>query len=84
MKVTKREFERFQRRLLKLKPIEFMGVAHILGIQLFRDEKEEEPFSFEEVYKKVLEKFKELSRRKRLNLDRILRAAIEKEDDSND
>lgn len=75
--------ERFQRQLLQLEPVEFIGVARILGVQLFDLEKKE-PLPFEELFIGLLEKYKRLSRRQRKNLDKILRAATKKEDDSND
>ena len=62
--------ERFQRQLLQLEPIEFLGVAKILGIQLI---KEEEPLTFEEVFPLLVEKYAALNRRQRRNLHKMLR-----------
>lgn len=62
--------ERFQRQLLQLEPIEFLGVAKILGIQLI---KEEEPLTFEEVFSLLVEKYAALNRRQRRNLHKMLR-----------
>ena len=62
--------ERFQRQLLQLEPIEFLGVAKILGIQLI---KEEEPLTFEEVFSLLVEKYAALNRRQRKNLHKMLR-----------
>ena len=75
--------ERFQRQLLQLEPVEFIGVARILGVQLLVPETME-PVPFEELFIRVLEAYKKLSRRQRNNLDRIMRAATKKEEDSND
>lgn len=75
--------ERFQRQLLQLEPIEFIGVARILGVRLF-DSDMMEPIPFEELFIRVLEEYKRLTRRQRKNLEKILRAATKKEDDSND
>lgn len=75
--------ERFQRQLLQLEPVEFIGVARILRVQLFNPDTME-PVPFEELFIRVLEEYKKLSRRQRKNLDRILRAATKKEEDSND
>ena len=75
--------ERFQRQLLQLEPVEFIGVARILGVQLFVPDTME-PVPFEELFIRVLEAYKKLSRRQRKNLDRIMRAATKKEEDSND
>ena len=62
--------ERFQRQLLQLEPIEFLGVAKILGVQLI---KEEEPLIFEEVFPLLVEKYAALNRRQRKNLNKMLR-----------
>ena len=62
--------ERFQRQLLQLEPIEFLGVAKILGVQLI---KEEEPLTFEEVFPLLVEKYAALNRRQRRNLHKMLR-----------
>lgn len=62
--------ERFQRQLLQLEPIEFLGVAKILGVQLI---KEEEPLTFEEVFPLLVEKYAALNRRQRKNLHKMLR-----------
>ena len=75
--------ERFQRQLLQLEPVEFIGVARILGVRLLNPDTIE-PIPFEELFIRVLEEYKKLSRRQRKNLDKILRAATKKEEDSND
>ncbi len=75
--------ERFQRQLLQLEPVEFIGVARILGVRLFNPDTIE-PIPFEELFIRVLEEYKKLARRQRKNLDKILRAATKKEEDSND
>ena len=62
--------ERFQRLLLQLEPIEFLGVAKILGVQLIL---EEEPLTFEEVFPLLVEKYAALNRRQRRNLHKMLR-----------
>ncbi len=63
--------ERFQRQLLQLEPIEFLGVAKILGVQLIKEE--EEPLTFEEVFPLLVEKYAALNRRQRKNLHKMLR-----------
>ena len=75
------KIERLQRRLLQLEPLEFIGVVRLLGIGLMEGE---EPKLFEQMYGEVLEKYGKLSRRQRQNFDRILSAATQKKDDSND
>jgi len=78
-----KDIKGFQRQLLQLEPVEFIGVARILGVQLFDVEKNE-PMMFDEIFADMMEKYAGLSRKQRRNLERLLRAATKKEDDSND
>ena len=73
--------ERFQRQLLELEPVEFLGVATILGVKVVSENEEKTPLSFEEVFVNLLESYRRLSRRKRKNLHRLLEAAVKKEND---
>ncbi len=68
--------KRFQRQLLQLEPIEFLGVAKILGVQFFEDEEEKEPRDFEVVFGEVCGKYAALNRRQRRNLDKLLRPVV--------
>ena len=68
--------KRFQRQLLQLELIEFIGVAKILGIKLYEDEEEKKARQFEEVFPEMVEKYASLSRRQRRNLDKLLRPVI--------
>lgn len=68
--------KRFQRGLLQLELIEFIGVAKILGVNLFEDEEEKVARQFEEVFPEMVEKYASLSRRQRRNLDKILRPVV--------
>lgn len=76
--MNEKKIERFQRELLQLEPIEFMGIAKILGVELFRknEEGKEEPIPFEEVYATVVSKYAALSRLQRRNLNRLLRPVV--------
>ena len=73
-----KRIERFQRQLLQLEPIEFLGVTKILGVQLIR---EEEPLAFEEVFPLLMEKYSSLNRRQRKNLHKMLRPLEEQNND---
>ena len=66
--------ERFQRQLLGLEPVEFLGVAKILGVKVVAEDEEK-------IFVNVLESYRRLSRRKRKNLHRLLEAAVKKEND---
>lgn len=76
--MNEKKLERFQRELLQLEPIEFMGIAKILGVELFRknEEGKEEPIPFEEIYAAVVSKYATLSRFQRRNLNRLLRPVV--------
>ena len=76
--MNEKKLERFQRELLQLEPIEFMGIAKILGVELFRknEEGKEEPIPFEEIYAAVVSKYVTLSRFQRRNLNRLLRPVV--------
>lgn len=66
----------FQRQLLQLELIEFIGVAKILGVKLYEDEEEKNARQFEEVFPEMVEKYASLSRRQRRNLDKLLRPVV--------
>lgn len=72
--------EHFQRQLLALEPVEFIGVSKILGVPLTAEGDEKEFLPFEEVFLSMLEKYKTLSRRQRKNLHRLLSAATKQDD----
>ncbi len=76
--MNEKKLERFQRELLQLEPIEFMGIAKILGVELFRknEEGKEEPIPFEEIYAAVVSKYAALPRSQRRNLNRLLRPVV--------
>lgn len=76
--VSKRGIERFQRQLLQLEPVEFVGVCRILGIQLVSKNEEtgeNTPIPFDEVFAALMDKYEELSRLQRRNLNKLLRPA---------
>lgn len=71
----KKNIERFQRQLLQLEITEFLGVAKILGIQLYEAEKIK---SFEEVFDSIIKKYKELPSISRKNLNKLLSSATKR------
>ena len=73
--------EYFQRQLLQLEPIEFLGVVNMLGLPLFLEGEEKAPIPFEELFAAVIEKYQRMSRRRRKNLHKILEAAITESND---
>ena len=73
------ELQKFVFELTKLEPIEFLGVAHVLNVGLFEDEERKIPMGFEIVVSEIIDGYIMLSRRKRRNLMRMLRATTKKE-----
>ena len=73
--------ERFQRQLLELEPVEFLGVTKILGVKVTAEDEEKTPLPFEEVFGSLLLKYETLSRRQRKNLHKLLNAATKKKND---
>ena len=66
-----------EKLLVSLEPVEFLGVARILGVELLDEEKN--PLPFESVFSAVLQKYGMLSRSQRRNLLKILRPAVKKD-----
>lgn len=64
--------EKFLQQLTHLDPIQFIGVAKMLGIEVIKNE---EPIPFEDLIEQILIAHNNLSRKRRRNLNRILRAA---------
>ena len=73
------ELQKFVFELTKLEPIEFLGVAHVFSVELFEDEERKTPVDFEVVVSEIIDGYVMLSRRKRRNLMRMLRATTKKE-----
>lgn len=67
----------FLKLITKLEPIEFIGCAKILGVQLVDENKEPEPF--EKIFPEMLVKFTNSSRNFQKDFLKILRASAKKE-----
>ena len=86
--------EELLKKIMKLDNVEFLGVCKILGVKLYdvgaeaktnsEDEKLEkpdiEPRSFTDIWCDLCDKVYGLSRKRRKNLNRLISAALEKED----
>ena len=75
----KYKFPEFSEALLKLKPEEFLGVAHFLGVKLYTEEKDEKnnpvPKEAELIINEVLSKYETLGRKVRRELLKIVKQA---------
>ena len=70
--------EKIINRLVKLDPVEFLGVCKILKVNPIGDDKEGRPF--EELWEEVCDKIDSLNRVQKRNLDVLVRAVIKDRD----
>lgn len=68
-----KEIDKFIDLIVKLEPIEFMGLARVLGVKLNEDDK---PRDFEPVFAEVLERFSKCNRTRRHELLKLVKTAI--------
>ena len=77
---SEREFQNFIKCTSKLDAMEFMGLVRILNVDIFKNDSEKTPKSFEEILSEVMDKFIQASPMQRKNIMKILRAAVRKKD----
>lgn len=70
--------EKIIHRLVKLDPVEFLGICQILKVSPLDKEGEGRPF--EELWEEVCDKIDSLNRVQKRNLDVLVRAAIKDKD----
>lgn len=70
-----KEIDNFITLIVNLEPIEFMGLAKVLNVNIYKDEKQSEPREFEEVFEEVLEKFDKCNRARKREILKLLKAA---------
>ena len=75
---SEREFQNFVNYTSKLEAMEFMGLVRMLNVDIFKDDKEKTPRSFEEIFSEVMDKFIQASPMQRKNIMKILKAAVRK------
>mgnify|MGYP007101853463 FL=1 len=82
MKIKKVKTEKILEKVVKLDPVEFLGVCKILGIRIFKDNdgKQENPRDFSEIWYDLCDKIVQLNRTQRRNLTTLLTAATKKEE----
>lgn len=72
-----KDFEAFIKGLPNLEPIEFCGLAKILGVRLDEEEKDENnkpiPRQIDKVLEEVMDKYLELSKKRRKEINRMLK-----------
>lgn len=67
--------EKIVKELVKLEPTEFLGVCTVVGVRPV-DEDKDEPKEFEVLWAEVVDKIDSMSRLRKRNLERLVRAAI--------
>lgn len=78
--------------LLSLEPIEFIGICKIIGVKIYKEEKDEEcggaeghinvdiaPREFYEIWNDVCDTVDDMNRTRRRNLGKLIYAAAKKE-----
>lgn len=75
---SEREFQNFVNYTSKLEAMEFMGLVRMLNVDIFKNDKEKTPRSFEEIFSEVMDKFIQASPMQRKNIMKILKAAVHK------
>ena len=75
---SEKEFQNFVNYTSKLEAMEFMGLVRMLNVDIFKDDKEKTPRSFEEIFSEVMDKFIQASPMQRKNIIKILKAAVHK------
>ena len=75
---SEREFQNFVNYISKLEAMEFMGLVRMLNVDIFKNDKEKTPRSFEEIFSEVMDKFIQASPMQRKNIMKILKAAVRK------
>lgn len=75
---SEKEFQNFVNYTSKLEAMEFMGLVRMLNVDIFKDDKEKTPRSFEEIFSEVMDKFIQASPMQRKNIMKILKAAVHK------
>ena len=75
---SEKEFQNFVNYTSKLEAMEFMGLVRMLNIDIFKNDEEKTPRSFEEIFSEVMDKFIQASPMQRKNIIKILKAAVHK------
>ena len=75
---SEKEFLNFINYASKHDAMEFMGLVRMLNVDIFKNDKEKTPRSFEEIFSEVMDKFIQASPMQRKNVMKILKAAVHK------
>ena len=70
-----KDLEKFMLEISKLDAMEFLGLVKIFNIDLFEDEEEKTPRTFETIFSEVLDKYIGLSHRQRRTIMKLIKTA---------
>jgi hypothetical protein len=73
-----KDIDRFITLIANLEPVEFMGLARVLKVKLFKDEETREPRAFEDVFEEVLERFTKCDRTRKREILKLIKAAAKR------
>lgn len=88
MKISKNSPERLWQELLKLDPVEFLGICKIIGVSVYEEDDTEEnadgvpvkkPRDFYDIWNEVCEVINDMNRKRRRTLGMLIYAATKKE-----
>ena len=88
MKISKNSPERLWQELLKLDPVEFLGICKIIGVSVYEEDETEEnadgapvkkPRDFYDMWNEVCEVINGMKRKRRRTLGELIYAATKKE-----
>lgn len=73
-----KDIDRFITLIADLEPVEFMGLARVLKVKLFKDEETREPREFEEVFGETLERFTKCNRTRKREILKLIKTAAKR------
>jgi hypothetical protein len=77
MKINKYSPERLWEEILKLDPVEFLGICKIIGVDVYKEDKQ--PRDFYDIWDDVCEITNQMNRKRRRTLGELIYAATKKE-----
>ena len=77
MKINKYSPERLWEEILKLDPVEFLGICKIIGVDIYKEDKQ--PRDFYDIWNDVCEIINQMNRKRRRTLGELIYAATKKE-----
>ena len=77
-KKAEKELQQFIFYTSKLEAIEFMGLVRIFNVDIFKNDEQKTPRTFEEILSDIIDGFIKATPRQKKNIMKILKAAADK------